>query len=292
MISMEERLGYLLTQADVFKADALGCLAQAVCSLILVDYWRRLRVIQEIAHAKRVQVLCGQYAIPYASLIRVLKTVGLTARKIPRHTHGLSLLLRTITQFLNWRPGVMPSLLSGRPLNIYLMIRSLMLKRCKDPRDKVYGIHSLFTPDLQQRISIDYSTSAAEVFASATRAIMERDKVIDIIAWKVQPVNEETGHIANLPSWAINFDASNYIELIFEIRPNCNANGSAKPFFRFLDKTLKTRGVRVGVIEHIQVLEWNRDSLRSLRLTTLLECSKKLLNNFHEICSVNGQHMP
>jgi hypothetical protein len=51
----------------------------------------------------------------------------------------------------------------------------LSVTRCQGRCDQIFGIHSLLTSDLRRGISIDDSACACHAFASATRAIIERD---------------------------------------------------------------------------------------------------------------------
>jgi hypothetical protein len=45
--------------------------------------------------------------------------------------------------------------------------------RCLDPHDMIYACYGLFTPEIQGRISIDYTMPISDLFALMTRAYIE-----------------------------------------------------------------------------------------------------------------------
>jgi hypothetical protein len=272
-------------------------LMEALCirftELVLRDYWRRLWVVQEIAHAKQVQVICGSYCLPYAGLVHFCEEMQSSARSVATLSHHLATLFYAARQFLNWRPGIELGLSSEGSLNINNLFRAINQKKCGDPRDKLFGIHSLLPTSLQQRIAIDYSLSAADIFASATQAIIENDNVIYIITYMsggTAAAGETNDFLKTpaVPSWAANW-AGDVLVPISEFVEGVKANNNVKPFFKFCHRSLEVRGVRLGVTNYVQVTDWQRGDLTeaSSRVTSLVDQSRNLLNNFLKIRPVD-----
>jgi hypothetical protein len=167
------------------------------------------------------------------------------------------------------------------------------LKNCRDPRDKLFGIHSLLPASLQQRIAIDYSLSVADVFASTTQAIIENDNVIYIITYiavETAAAGETNAFFKTpaVPSWAVNW-AGNVLVPISECVRGFNANGNVKPFFKFCHLNLEVRGVRLGITGYVQGMDWHGGDPpnTSLRLISLVDQVRNLLKNFLKVRPVD-----
>jgi hypothetical protein len=262
------------------RQEWLRDLFRPLFSFIDRDYWRRLWVVQELAHAKQAQVICGPYTILYSSLVQFFEVLGSVTLKRP----GLEYIYRTSKHFPYWDITKQGLTRSGN-FRMQSALGLISRKECRDLRDRLFGIISLFPAELRQRISVDYSVSVSESFASATRAIMETYGSVDIIAWK------SPSHTAlaksdfdQLPSWAIDWSGDEYVlpcDRIYQ------SKRKSAPFFEFSDNILRLRGVQIGLVEHVEIREWIRDSQDALRLTSLVEHSRKLLDCFPDSFSVD-----
>jgi hypothetical protein len=81
----------------------------------------------------------------------------------------------TANKFLCIRPAKRLPLNPDAGPDVMAALGLLSDTRCQDRCGQIFGIHSLLTSDLRRGIFIDDSACACHVFASATRAIIERD---------------------------------------------------------------------------------------------------------------------
>jgi hypothetical protein len=162
--------------------------------------------------------------------------------------------------------------------------------KCKDPRDKLFGICSLFPADLKSRIRIDYSASVSDIYASATRTMIETYGSAHIITWKPLVYPDPTeNHCNDLPSWSMNW-GSYSLRVPFSEFPVFNASGNLSPSFRFLGNTLQIPGFQVGVIEHVQANEWGYEpDEHFLRFTSFLKHSRNILDKIQQFWSVDEE---
>jgi hypothetical protein len=265
----------------VARQDRLRHLFVPLFRFIDRDYWQRLWVMQELAHAKQAQVICGPYTVLYSSLVQFFRVL----RSVTLNRPGLENIYLTANYFPYWDKQ---GLTSSGNFNMHSAVRLIGGKKCRDLRDRLFRIISLFPAELRQKNSVDYSVNISKSFASATRAIMETYGLVDIIAWK------SPSHTAlaksdfdQLPSWAIDWSGDDFVVPCDYI---CGPKRNPAPFLEFSDNILRLRGVRIGVVEHVKIREWPewfRDSQSALRLTSFVEHSRKLLDCFPGISSVD-----
>lgn len=85
-------------------------------------------------------------------------------------------------------------------LSITVLVLVMRDRAATDPRDKVYSVLSLISPEEAGLLKPDYSLSYAEVFTQATWAAITVTKTLHALALVSLTFQE-----AALPSWAINF---------------------------------------------------------------------------------------
>jgi hypothetical protein len=113
-------------------------------SFIDRDYWQRLWVVQELVHAKQAQVICGPYTILYSSLVQFFEIL----LSIGSNRPGLEEIYRTANHFPYWDKQ---GLTSSGNFNMQSAVRLISGKKCRDFRDRLFGIISLFPPKLRQK---------------------------------------------------------------------------------------------------------------------------------------------
>lgn len=136
--------------------------ARALCELCERPYWRRMWIIQEVIHARRIRVWCGDQVADWTAfdnLYRTLKTLdemGWSAH----HRHAIPVLqssaLTMVWQRAHWRhPNTpMPTLQT--------LIEVFQEWKCSDLRDKVYALVGLAAAETA--VAPDYSLSARQVY--------------------------------------------------------------------------------------------------------------------------------
>jgi hypothetical protein len=109
----------------------LSSLLLAHRSFIERPYWGRLWVVQEVILANIVEAWCGQYVIPWNSLIDFLEACRLISSDTERNDP------------LVWAPMYLDDLRRerqrGRRIPLDNFFKMLSSKKCFDPRDRIYG---------------------------------------------------------------------------------------------------------------------------------------------------------
>jgi len=188
----------------------------ALQELIERPYWSRLWVIQEmIMGASATWVMCGHASIDWATFVagiafleehlwfvkdsllwgerRSLLGESATEPKtsnLPWSVTTLHLIYSDLSPLgeREERGGSYPSFV--RLLDI------ANSANCIDPRDKVYGLIALMSPQLASRLKLGYTLSVPSVYSATTRAFIETDDNLDPIL-EGNPWGPSNG-----PSWA------------------------------------------------------------------------------------------
>ena len=228
--------------------------------------------MQELALARRVLVLCGTYTVASSPLINFFKML----KAMTQERKDLNSIRLTASVLLAYR-FVKPELVNSGLFSMNNALYLITNKKCKDLRDRIYGIASLFPEKLRQKIPIGYSVTIPECFSSATRAIAEICHSVEFITWKSPKHTQLTkSELDELPSWSIDWSSDDFpvpLSHIFRSR------SATRPSFKFAnDKILQLRGVRVGIMKDVLVCNSGSDSEGNLRLTSSLEEVIKLFS--------------
>ncbi|KAI2633889.1 heterokaryon incompatibility protein-domain-containing protein [Xylaria nigripes] len=176
----------------------------ALVRFIENDYFNRLWVIQEIASARNIQVLCGEQVIEWENLSSVMKFMA--KPEMLRHfqrTEEMGVVacnqdsLRHIGIILTTKAFV----LSGLSPSLTFALCTFRSFKCKDPRDKVFGLLGLVRSPNDPLIRPDYSKSELEVYKDAAKYVL----VTEGTSRKL-PILAFTGvgqcrRLRELPSW-------------------------------------------------------------------------------------------
>ncbi|KAB8270701.1 heterokaryon incompatibility protein-domain-containing protein [Aspergillus minisclerotigenes] len=179
-------------------------LVLAIEKLMKRTWWSRTWVIQELALAKHALIVCGSltsHSFPTAVILGFLCAVASSGPPERERlaavfesawfsgVHGIEALMladisfRTsaltgqrgfiIKEILRQEQAV-PSPSWGRRLSLQNLGRLSWWSQSSDPRDKVFALVGIASPDPQgQRIIVDYSMSIAEVFVQYGRLFMQ-----------------------------------------------------------------------------------------------------------------------
>jgi hypothetical protein len=106
-------------------------------------YWKRLWVVQEIILAQRFTLHYGDAALPDDTFTNICNSAM-----------GMVNTTTVVKFFVNNR--------GGRQTDMFWALNSTTTSLCEDPRDKIYGLQSLFAEE--NRVAIDYGKSVEEVY--------------------------------------------------------------------------------------------------------------------------------
>jgi hypothetical protein len=152
--------------------DILSKKVFKVARLFLRGYWSRVWVIQELAYARDVLVMCGSSTAKYTSLIAFASALRDMSSSFG-HFDSRAFYRSLMANFLYRDARRIKQKGPGKRLDASELMDILSQRLCKDRRDMIYGVHSLLNPELQQHIPIDYSKTTAEVYTSTARAAIE-----------------------------------------------------------------------------------------------------------------------
>ncbi|KAE8453859.1 hypothetical protein EG329_007635 [Mollisiaceae sp. DMI_Dod_QoI] len=154
----------------------------AVSSLFYRPWFTRVWVLQEALLARDAVVQCGKQSIDWLSLRKamlVLEDKLTLSSQLSAFLTSYGLALRGKSR---WN---LPRLLEwGGP------------RQCTDPRDKIYGILNMLSPELSRAITVDYNLETGELFKEAILAHMHLTKRVNLLR-HCQLKNR----MRNCPSW-------------------------------------------------------------------------------------------
>jgi len=219
--------------ADAFKGRKTpdwGCIFDQTCErdcielffsfkwLNQYEFWSRAWIIQEITHSNAVFIL-GPHEATFDHLGRVW--LELAAQFYPLYdieagespTDCFPAIGNRISAIiLNSTNRVGPD----KMLDLSTWLNSFILMhkpRCLDPHDMIYAFYSLFTPEIQGKISVDYGMPVADLFTLMTRLYVETTGNLWLLSFvetssrycSAEPTIDE-----GLPTWAFNFAGEAY----------------------------------------------------------------------------------
>ena len=135
------------TRRSIFRWDEDTEVLTGVQFLAGKPYWARLWVIQEVALATNVQVQCGAYCVPWASL-----------KYLCHHLQSKSRVLAT-SRMLVFAAGHP----NARTMNLSYLCWMHSKAQCENDLDRVFGLWALASECCQQAIPVDYSLTLEQV---------------------------------------------------------------------------------------------------------------------------------
>ena len=127
------------------------------------DYFTRVWTVQECILAQKVVLFCGKSRVAldvFTSFLKQQNKSLIKSSSLLRlasfldHSAGRNETLSSISQELDLRGS--STQIAFQPLDPATAIIRYAFRECKDPRDHIFGIHSLMVPAARERISIDY----------------------------------------------------------------------------------------------------------------------------------------
>ncbi|KAE9366371.1 HET-domain-containing protein [Stipitochalara longipes BDJ] len=135
---------------------------KALLALCERGYWRRIWIIQEIIHARKITVLCGKKSFEWNSFEKLYGKLKILEMKswISHHEYAGQILDSSasvmVWQRAHWRHPETPT------PSLETLLEVFQDWKCSDVRDKVYGLLGMV--DQATAFAVDYSKSAAELY--------------------------------------------------------------------------------------------------------------------------------
>lgn len=229
-------------------------------------YWDRLWVMQELAFSRNAVLICGGLHINFFPAVMEFRDIvrrsgfqeGLRARLAScgraEETAGHSYFLRNV--------GAARILIQGGQRVNKFPIRDFAMhlfwcmrgRQCIDPRDAVFGLFNMLPDTIAEKLSIDYSLDATDVFIAATSAFITSTHSLDLTTWpkSVETGSAQTWNDLYLPSWVLDL-RSNYGAIPYgEKYKDAQLEEHDELTFKIHGKVLHVRGHSFGRIRHIQ----------------------------------------
>lgn len=196
---------------------------EAVARLLEKPWWTRLWIVQEIALAKNVKVVCGDMEMLWMDFLALLyfpDALDSTTVLNPLSRESAKSQLQGVTQCIStliWRENVVAFPKKRLPqFEILSALLQLAPRGCSDARDKVFGTLGMVRSE--GIIKADYKQSAVQAYTSCARALAElteeaesvpelymRLKILKYAG--VGHLDRAIGELSTLPSWVPDWTA-------------------------------------------------------------------------------------
>jgi hypothetical protein len=231
--------------------------AWAIILLYSRPYWERVWIVQEVAFARDLEVYCGPDMIRWTEM----KLVILAMRD------EYTFILTACTD-KDVAPHMM-TLVVGGPYNVmncfgeieyeenaqqeaslgYLLVLH-RYRMSSDPRDKIFSLLGLTSPEMQKGLPINYGVSVARLLIDTITCIIQGEKDLTVMTENKRPHEfyQNPNMTYSLPSWVPRFDykKGDHLGRISQFRLAWSgAGGSTSLIADICDRVLKLRGIAV-----------------------------------------------
>jgi hypothetical protein len=146
-------------------------------------WFNRIWVLQEVALAEHALAICGSICIPWACIPAwwAANVENLRSSFAPPPTLSIDPIALKRSSLLQ-------------------QLHDTRLSRATDPRDKVYGLIGLLSPEDKLSVMVDYTQSIDIVYKYVASSIMSREKSLKVLS-AVATINTHDRPRSSLPSW-------------------------------------------------------------------------------------------
>ncbi|KAI0601934.1 heterokaryon incompatibility protein-domain-containing protein [Biscogniauxia sp. FL1348] len=168
------------------------------------DYFNRLWVVQEIASARKIKVLCGNQAIEWDDLRSILQFLGNPemSRSLQR-TEEMDIISCNQDSLSHGRTicHTKACMEEGTSYSLAYVLHSFRTFKCKDPRDKVFSLLGLIRNADHPLILPDYHKAEVQVYKDVARYVFTVEQTSrKLFALAVAGIGYYR-RLAELPSW-------------------------------------------------------------------------------------------
>ncbi|GFF48451.1 heterokaryon incompatibility protein 6, OR allele [Aspergillus udagawae] len=184
-------------------------------ALFLRPYFRRLWIVQESILSDIIMGYCGSHEIPWKAFHTVAQQIYFRQELLGRPTstafiaphRPVSALESEVVYLTQWRERLQKGNKATVPREPSLenLIFDTWTFNATDPRDKIFGLYGLLREGGTVDWQPDYSQSVGEVFARATKEIIQKAGELRILS----AVHDESlRNITDLPSWVPDYSTN------------------------------------------------------------------------------------
>lgn len=115
------------------------------------EYWTGIWIVQELAHGRDVVIHCGSSTMSYDSFLTFNNALDKVIISKPRHNQDLIQEMHRFQMKIFGHVNAPISQLKQheKPLALSDLRHVLAQRKCQDPRDKIFGLHSLLDSCIQ-----------------------------------------------------------------------------------------------------------------------------------------------
>jgi hypothetical protein len=214
----------------------------ALSALLDRPWFQRVWIRQEIFLAKKAIVQCGHKEILWAAL----KNTAFCISEKNFYFGPLQMTLDRSNVFRE-RLALVQDLGRERPDHLLGVLKATMASKCKDPRDRVYGVLNMLDPrESNAGIIPDYTLSAAEVYRNLVVHFIAHYKSLDILSYT--RLERPRSRVIGLPSWVPDWTAGQ----VWISTGYFNAGGYLAPQTTIIGShTLRVSGVPISHIAEL-----------------------------------------
>lgn len=178
--------------------------------LLRRPWFTRVWVIQEVGHARKVDVICGRSVMDwdvFADVVRDLKYGGITAKVLSSQAESASynvLEMQRARMKYSWNRR---NFQKYQPKRLSHLLLSTSSAQCSDPRDKIYGMLGLAGDINKEELTgfwaPDYSerNTSVDVFKRFAVWNLRRNTSLECLSYATEQNPQDEEHLS-LPSWA------------------------------------------------------------------------------------------
>jgi hypothetical protein len=142
-------------------------------------WFSRLWVVQEVALAKEVVVLCGSHSVPWGLFSVVIPNL-IASREVLRVHFGPK--IRPLIQKLWDSIDLVNIRQSYKTIPTMTLLHDAAGRKCVDSRDRIYGLMGITDPQLLAVIDPDYSKSIISVYRDLAIHFLMNNKSLEILS--------------------------------------------------------------------------------------------------------------
>ena len=181
------------TRFDGFQTRTLDDYFETLFDLFGREYWKRRWIIQEVAAAAQVQVICGKETLSLGRMIKALEKCQNSKHWRPRHDTEY----RYLQRVLSFRDLYH----NGKSLTLCEAVFSTQDSLSKDERDKVFALIGICCDGTELVPTPSYHQTPAAVVRDMSRELLRKYMCFDIILVDQRKKSTSEG----LPTWAPNW---------------------------------------------------------------------------------------
>jgi len=193
--------------------DAGEIIQDALESIVKSEWWERMWTIQEIVLPRTAKVVCGQWMIPWTSLVSYcVRWLTHTPDCCNEHRYPWTSKVMYTLKLLGKRCQDLEEIRNhvaqdGNRLDVFYfseLLTSTLDKKCRDPRDKVFSLLGLFSDAEDEILQPDYSQSAKETYERAVAKVAEFRQENPLFVLSPAFRSPSSARLS-LPSWVPDF---------------------------------------------------------------------------------------